>query len=148
MEAAAALLPRPYSSPSDGGDHLLHEACHNGMYEDVLMFILSGEDVMARNKWMETPLHRCTAQGHLEVMLLLLDSGASVNARDHQNITPLHQAVIHCNKPATELLLSYCSSIHNNPEVTNILSVQELAKKVHVCHRTIMNALGEKERGF
>ena len=106
------------------------------------MLILSGEDVMARNVWQETPLHHCTSQGHLDLMLLLLDSGACVNARDHQNLTPLHQAVIHSNKPAAELLLCYGASVHNDSTVTDTLSVLQLASHVHVCHSVIAAAEG------
>lgn len=143
-----ALLPKPFKScPKDDGDSLLHSACYNGVYESALMLILSGEDVMARNVWLETPLHHSTAQGHLDIMLLLLDSGASVNARDHQNLTPLHQAVIHSNKPAAELLLCYGASVYNHGSVLDTLSVLALASHVHVCHDVIQKAAGEPIAG-
>lgn len=141
--AAAALLPKSFKTCSkDDCDSMLHFACYNGVYESALMLILSGENVMARNVWQETPLHHCTAQGHLDLMLLLLDSGAPVNARDHQNLTPLHQAVIHSNKPASELLLCYGASVHNHHGVTDTLSALELAGHVHVCHDVIMKGAG------
>lgn len=138
------FLPRPYKScPEDDGDSKLHQACFKGGYESALMLILSGEDIIARNVWDQTPLHHCTSQGHLEVMLLLLDSGASVNAVDHQNLTPLHQAIIHSNKHAAELLLCYGASVHNHNSVTDgTRSVLELAGHVHVCHKVIEEASG------
>jgi len=142
--STASLLSQSFKACSkDDQDSRLHVACFNGVYERALMLILSGEDIMARNVWQETPLHLCTSQGHLDLMLLLLDSGASVNALDHQNLTPLHQAVIHSNKPAAELLLCYGASVHNHATVTDTLSVLELAGHVHVCHRVIADAEGE-----
>ena len=141
---AGVHLPKPSrNSPKDDEDSLLHIACYNGAYESALMLILSGEDLMTRNVWRETPLHHCTSQGHLDIMLLLLDSGACVNARDHQNLTPLHQAVIHANKHAAELLLCYGASVHNHPTVTDTLSVLDLAGHVHVCHKVISDATGK-----
>ena len=130
------------SCHSDDGDSKLHQACYQGNYELALMLILSGEDLMARNVWDQTPLHHCTSQGHLDIILLLLDSGACVNATDHQNLTPLHQAVIHSNKHAAELLLCYGGSVYNNPSVADTLSVLELAGHVHVCHNIILEAAG------
>ncbi len=112
------------------------------MYESALMLILSGQGVMTRNVWQQTPLHHCTSQGHLDLMLLLLDSGACVNARDFENLTPLHQAVIHSNKHAAELLLCYGASVHNHHSVTDTISVQQLASHMHVCHSVIANAAG------
>ena len=141
--AAVSLLPKPFRSCSkDDGDSLLHTACFNGMYESALMLILSGENVMARNVWQETPLHHSTARGHLDIMLLLLDSGVAVNVRDHQNLTPLHQAIIHGNKHAAELLLCYGASVNNHHSVTDCLSAMELASHVHVCHQVVHNAAG------
>lgn len=143
MSSAGSFLPKPFRNcPKDDGDSLLHTACYTGVYESALMLILSGEDMMARNVWQETPLHHCTAQGHLDIMLLLLDSGVSVNAQDHQNLTPLHQAVIHSNKHAAELLLCYGARVHNPPSVTDTLSVLTLASHVHVCHRVVHAAAG------
>jgi len=145
----AALLPKPFKSCSrDDGDSLLHIACYNGVYDSALMLILSGEDVMARNVWQETPLHHSASQGHLEIMLLLLDSGVAVNVRDHQNLTPLHQAVIHSNKDAAELLLCYGASVHNHHSVTDTLSALELAGRVHVCHQVISSADGKLIKEF
>lgn len=142
--AAASLLPKTFRNRSkDDSDSMLHVACYNGVYESALMLILSGEDVMARNVWQETPLHHCTSQGHLDLMLLLLDSGACVNARDHQNLTPLHQAVIHSNRPAAELLLCYGASVNNHHTVADTLSALELTEHVHVCHRVIVNGAGK-----
>lgn len=143
MAARPVLVPNPLKKCSEeDGDSLLHTACYDGVYESALMLILSGQDIMARNVWQETPLHLCTSQGHLDLMLLLLDSGACVNARDHQNLTPLHQAVIHSNKPATELLLCYGASIYNHRTVMDTLSVSQLASHVHVCHPIIAAAQG------
>ena len=140
---AAALLPKSFKARSkDDCDSMLHIACYKGVYESALMLILSGEDVMARNVWQETPLHHCTSRGHLDLMLLLLDAGACVNARDHQNITPLHQAVIHSNKPAAELLLCYGASVYNHESVTDTVSPLQLAGHVHVCHNVVANREG------
>lgn len=142
-QSAAALLPKAFKSCSEEDcDSQLHFACYNGLYETALMLILSGEDIMVRNVWQETPLHHCTSQGHLDLMLLLLDSGACVNARDHQNMTPLHQAVIHSNRPAAELLLCYGASVHNHHTVTDTLSALQLAEHVHVCHSVLVNGAG------
>ena len=140
---AASLIPRPFrKNGEEDRDSLLHKACYSGVYESALMLILSGQDIMARNIWQETPLHHCTSQGHLDLMLLLLDSGANVNACDHQNLTPLHQAVIHSNKNAAELLLCYGASVQNHHSVKDTLSVLQLASHVHVCHSVIAKAAG------
>jgi len=140
-----AFLPRRRENLMKGdGDSKLHEACFQGAYGSALALILSGENIIARNVWKQTPLHLSASQGHLEIMMLLLDSGASVNALDFQNLTPLHQALIHSNKHAAELLLSYGASVYNHSSVTDgTLSCMELASHVHVCHQVIAKAEGK-----
>ena len=76
--------------------------------------------------------------------MLLLDAGADVNALDHQDLTPLHQALVHGNKDAAELLLSYGASVHNAEGVKDVLSALELASHIHVCHRVVQQALGRQ----
>ena len=138
------LLPRVPKTYAEDHNTPLHVACYKGAYSDVLMLLLSGHDILARNIWNETPLHQCTSQGHLEIMMLLLDSGADVNSIDHQDLTPLHQAVIHGNRDAVELLLCYGASIFGGEGVNNdTMSVLELSEHVPVCTRVIASALGE-----
>ena len=36
----------------------LHAACYRGLYNEVLMLLLRGHDIQARNVWKETPLHQ------------------------------------------------------------------------------------------
>lgn len=148
MDAAALLPSSRKRCAKEDEDTQLHIACYEGAYESALMHILSGQDLMCRNIWNQTPLHHCASQGHLDIMLLLLDSGATVNARDFQNLTPLHQAVIHSNKHASELLLCYGASVYNSQDVTDTLSVLELAGHVHVCHKLIAGAAGNRITRF
>lgn len=141
------LLPRVPKSYAEDHNTPLHVACYRGSYNEVLMLLLSGHDILARNIWNETPLHQCTSQGHLEVMMLLLDSGANVNSTDHQDLTPLHQAVIHGNRDAAELLLCYGASVFRGggEGVNGGMSVLELSDHVPVCAGIISSALGECE---
>ena len=68
--------------------------CDNSWWEtateaDVQAELDGGADVMARNEWGRTPLHRA---GSPEVIQPLLAAGADVMARDAVDNTPLHKA--------------------------------------------------------
>ena len=68
--------------------------CDNSWWEtateaDVQAELDGGADVMARNEWGRTPLHRA---GSPEVIQPLLAAGADVMARDAVGNTPLHKA--------------------------------------------------------
>ena len=54
-----------------------------------------GADVMARDKFGQTPLHSAASRGTPANLQALLDAGADVMARDKYGFTPLHRAA-HC----------------------------------------------------
>ena len=91
MRAAIIALMLMIGSQAGAGCGNL---CDNSWWEtateaDVQAELDGGADVMARNEWGRTPLHRA---GSPEVIQPLLAAGADVMARDAVGNTPLHKA--------------------------------------------------------
>ena len=92
MRAAIIALMLMIGSQAGAGCGNL---CDNSWWEtateaDVQAELDGGADVMARNEWGRTPLHRA---GSPEVIQPLLAAGADVMARDEHGLTLLHWAV-------------------------------------------------------
>jgi len=125
------------------GNTPLHEACFCADYDRVLMLLLQGASISARNLWHQTPLHMCAIRGDAHVMLLLLDSGAEVNAKDSDFVSPLYQAVVYGRTECLELLLCYGASPCNPEGTIGHLSPLELSESVPKCHMILEKATGK-----
>ena len=77
-----------------------------------LLFAL-GQNVNAKTKFMETPLHLASENGQKEAADLLIDKGANVNAYAKWERTPLHGAAKTGQKCIIELLIKAGANVNS-----------------------------------
>ena len=96
----------------------------------VISALIAGEDINARNKAGNTPLHYACERGHTEIVNLLLNNGADVNARNNGGHTPLHWACWRAYAVAARLLLEKGA----DPGVKNISGIVPLEHILSLGH--------------
>ncbi|KAF7732115.1 hypothetical protein EC973_006370 [Apophysomyces ossiformis] len=74
------------------GRTILHRACANGEYNQVLMLLEKGANVNMADSQSWTPLHEAAKYGHTTIVELLVSYGALVNSRGFGGDTALHNA--------------------------------------------------------
>ena len=87
----------------------IHDLAKRGDLDGVRSWLHDHpEDVNARDKYGETPLHLASCYGHTEsVKLLLAMPGVDVNARDLYGRTPLHLASRKSHAEVVKLLIKW-----------------------------------------
>ena len=73
---------------------------------DVQAELDGGPDVMARDEYGNTPLHKAAHYGYAENIQALLTADADVMARDVSGSTPLHWAALHDAPASIQALLA------------------------------------------
>lgn len=92
-------------------------ASGSGNKKAVEHWLGQGADIMVKNTWGKTVLHKAAAGGHLELVRFLLEKKADIDAKDYRKRTVLHYAVESGSMPLVKYLLE---EVLNNGEYINI----------------------------
>ena len=68
--------------------------------------------IYAKNKYINTPLHRAVFDGHLDVYKLLIQHGADVNTKNEDGWTPLYWAVFEGYLEICKVLIEHGSDVN------------------------------------
>ena len=78
----------------------------------IELLVALGQNVNAKTKFMETPLHFAAENGQEEVAEQLIDKGANVNANAKWERTPLHGTAKTGQKGIIELLITAGANVN------------------------------------